>query len=113
MMAPFKRALVAFIVVCQLPFALVGNAFFIEFLSIIFPKIETLIPCRMTIKTWILEAYKERKEKLKEELQCAASMIHFSFDLWTSPNHLGLLGVVAHYVDEAGQNQSVSYVPLK
>ena len=112
-MAPFKRALVAFIVICQLPFALVGNAFFIEFLSIIFPKIETLIPCRLTIKNWILESYKERKGKLKEELQRAASMIHFSFDLWTSPNYLALLGVVAHYVDEVGQNQSVIDAPLK
>ena len=40
-------------------------------------------------------------------LQKSVSNINFSFDLWTSPNHLALLGLVAHFIDEKGQNQSM------
>lgn len=29
-------------------------------------------------------------------------MVHFSFDLWSSPNHRAFLGIVAHWVDTAG-----------
>lgn len=50
---------------------------------------------------------------MKEDLQQAVSKIHFSFDLWTSPNHLALMGVVAHYINKSGKNQSVSGVPSK
>jgi len=28
--------------------------------------------------------------------------IHFNFDLWSSPNHCALLGIVAHWVCLAG-----------
>ncbi|KJZ69845.1 hypothetical protein HIM_10773 [Hirsutella minnesotensis 3608] len=55
----------------------------------------------------LLEAFNKRKEHLKEVLARSVSKIHFSFDLWTSPNHLALLGVVAHFIDEFGQNQSI------
>jgi hypothetical protein len=60
------------------------------------------------VRKWIIKAYKDRKVELKKYLARSASKIHFSFDLWTSPNNLALLGLVAHFVDEHGQNQSVS-----
>jgi hypothetical protein len=31
-------------------------------------------------------------------IKAALSKIHVSFDLWTSPNKLAMLGVVAHYL---------------
>jgi hypothetical protein len=108
MVEPFKQALISFLVICQMPFALVCNPLFLEFLTTIFPKIERLIPGSTTVREWIEEAFKKRREKLKTYLACSSSMIHFSFDLWTSPNNLALLGLVAHFVDEFGQNQSVS-----
>jgi len=52
--------------------------------------------------------YNEYKAIKAAELQAVQGMIHFSFDLWTSPNHLALMGIVAHYIDKYGQNQSVS-----
>lgn len=58
--------------------------------------------------------FEARKEVLKKELRQSISKIHFSFDLWTSPNHLALMGtgIVAHYIDAAGVNKSVSHVYL-
>jgi hypothetical protein len=50
LMAPFKRALVAFIVICQLPFA--RQERFIDFCLSFRPKIDTWIPCYMMIKTY-------------------------------------------------------------
>lgn len=109
LMKPFKEALVAFVVICQLSFGLIVNQLFVELLKTLYPKIDKLLPSASdTIRRWIMDAFEARKEQLKAELARSQSMIHFSFDLWTSPNHLALLGVVAHYIDEYGQNRSVS-----
>ncbi|KAJ6785139.1 hypothetical protein PWT90_08159 [Aphanocladium album] len=56
-----------------------------------------------TVKSWILRQYKDQKEKVKQRIQSAKSRIHISCDLWTSPNALAILGVVAHYVTEDGK----------
>jgi hypothetical protein len=42
---------------------------------------------------------------MKIKLQAAKSKIHISCDLWTSPNSLTILGIIAHYVDEDGKLQ--------
>lgn len=55
-----------------------------------------------------MTAFEDRKVRMKEELHKAISKIHFSFNLWTSPSHLALMGVVAYYIDESRKNQSVS-----
>lgn len=36
----------------------------------------------------------------------ARSSISISFDLWTSPNCLAVLGVVAHFIDKNGQRRA-------
>lgn len=111
-MKPFRDALIAFVVICQLSFSLVINEIFVEFLRTLYPKIEQLLPfAANTIRGWVMEAFKARKAKLKECIARCKSKVHFSFDLWTSPNHLALLGVLAHYIDEYGQNQTVRFNP--
>src|SRR6266536_3876279 len=105
---PVLDALVVFIVICQLLLSLITNALFIEFLQLLYPAISDIIPkASNTICKLIVDSYKKRKEVKIKELKEVRSMIHFSFDLWTSPNHLALLGIVIHYVDNASQNQSV------
>jgi len=42
---------------------------------------------------------------MKAKIHSARSKIHVSCDLWTSPNSLAILGVIAHYVDEDGNLQ--------
>ncbi|KJZ79535.1 hypothetical protein HIM_01004 [Hirsutella minnesotensis 3608] len=106
--APFEEALIAFFVVCQIALRLVADELFVGFLRIVYPSIDKLLPgCGNTLRALVLEAFNKRKEHLKEVLARSVSKIHFSFDLWTSPNHLALLGVVAHFIDEFGQNQSL------
>jgi hypothetical protein len=106
---PFQDALVALVVICQLALSLVVNDLFSLFLTILFPKIDQLLPKHgNTIRTWIMAAFKSRKDQLIASFQRCQSNVNFSFDLWTSPNHKALLGIVAHYVDEYGVLQSVS-----
>lgn len=105
---PFQDALVYFAVLCQLSLSLVTSTIFIEFLKQLYPAIQKILPSASdTIRKLIIATYTGKKEQKIKELARAKSMIHFSFDLWTSPNHLALLGILAHYVDEYGQNQSV------
>lgn len=105
----FLDALVAFVVVCQMALTVTTNQFFVIFLKSIFPKIEDILPkCSKTLRSLVILHFEQRKEVLKGILRRSKSQIHFSFDLWTSPNHLALLGIVAHWIDEFGHNQSVS-----
>jgi tetratricopeptide (TPR) repeat protein len=42
----------------------------------------------------------KQRSYIKNELASAKSRIHISFDLWTSPNSNGLVGVVFHFLDK-------------
>lgn len=108
----FKEALIAWIVICQLSISVAVNELFIKFLELLYPSIRTVLPSASnTIRSWIMASFTFQKCRIKEKLHKVSSLIHFSFDLWTLPNHLALMGVVAHYIDESGRNQSVSNTP--
>ena len=49
------------------------------------------------------DAFETRKEKLRQDMQEAHSKIFISFDLWTSPNCLEILSVIAHFIDKTGK----------
>ena len=53
-----------------------------------------------TIKARVMTHFLEGKETVKQNLHAAVSDIHFTLDLWSSPNHLGLLGINAHFTRE-------------
>jgi hypothetical protein len=92
---------------------LVANDVFLEFLEQLYTTIRKILPqSSNTIRKYIIVAFEARKKKLKESLAKAKSKMSFSFDLWTSPNHMALLGIIAHYIDEDGKKQSVSAVSL-
>lgn len=53
-----------------------------------------------TIKIHAERLFDEGKKRLRHMLATALSDIHITCDLWTSPNHLGLLAVVGHFTGE-------------
>lgn len=55
-----------------------------------------MIPTRNIIRRWILNLYETKKASLKAKL----GQIHISCDLWTSPNSLALMAVIAHFADK-------------
>ena len=45
--------------------------------------------------------------RVKDEMSLATSLIHISFDLWTSPNSLGIVAVVAYFLNKNFKNRSL------
>ena len=63
-------------------------------------RLEGNIGTRWSVRRWILDAYKKHTKVIKAELANAQSLIHLSFDLWTSRSLLSLNGIVVHFADK-------------
>ncbi|PWI65082.1 hypothetical protein PCL_07381 [Purpureocillium lilacinum] len=59
-----------------------------------------------TIRSWVMDAFLSKKQRLREDLQRSRSRISISFDLWTSSNPYSVLGVVAMWIDTAGKRRT-------
>ena len=55
-----------------------------------------------TIRHWIINLFESFKLFIKNNLISSNRMIHFSFDLWSSPNNRAFLSIVGHWVDQNG-----------
>ena len=64
----------------------------------------TLQKSRSTIRSWIIEGYVNAQAVIKQGLS-EARIVHFTFDLWTSPNHRVFLGVVGHWIAAYGHGK--------
>jgi hypothetical protein len=74
---------------------------FRELILYIAPSLEIyLIKSGNTIRRWILWEFEKQRRYIRKELATARSRIHISFNLWTSPNSKGLVGVVFHFLDK-------------
>ena len=68
------------------------------------PEIDNwLLNSSPIIRAWTMRTYIAQQERVKREVQSALSKVHFTVDLWTSPNALAILGMIAHYTSESGQ----------
>ena len=52
------------------------------------------------------DTFLTRKEILKKDLNEARSRISVSFDVWTSPSCICIVGLVAHFINKTGKRQS-------
>jgi hypothetical protein len=88
----------------------VKNRFFRQLLKLTalgFNTISELVLTRDNIRTWIFNKFLARKADIKRQfLEELRSKIHLSFDLWTSPNSMLIMAVVAHYLDRDFVNRS-------
>jgi hypothetical protein len=50
-----------------------------------------------------MRIYNIEKLRIKTEVQSAFSKVYFTVDLWTSPNYLAIIGIIAYYITETGQ----------
>lgn len=100
---------IKFITACHLPLRLVECSEFRDLLNYINNDVDTWLPASHTsITEWVLRQFSSMKESMKSKLQSARTDIHISCDLWTSPNCLPILGVVAHYISEDGKLESTT-----
>jgi hypothetical protein len=68
------------------------------------PGVLSVLPTSsQTIREWVMRTFETQKQRLRQILQSAISRIHFTVDIWSSPNKLGILGLVAHFIDSNGE----------
>jgi hypothetical protein len=80
---------------------LAGCPEFRAFLTYLNANINVCLPSSATsIGEWVLRQFGIEKERIRRRIQSARSKVHISCDLWTAPNSLPILGVVAHYISE-------------
>jgi len=105
--AKFRQALVMFIVMCNIAFSVVESQYFQALLESCSHALKPFfVTAGNTVKKWILEEFEKKRLEIKAELVTARSRIHISFDGWSSPNGLALVGVIVHYLDKDLVNRS-------
>ena len=97
----FRYLLIRWIVTMHIALACVESDTFRAWVVYIAPGLEQyLVRTGDTIRKWILWEFAKQRRYIKNELATARSRIYMSFDLWTSPNSKGLVGVVFHFLDK-------------
>lgn len=103
-----EQLFVKWITSCNISFRMVERDEFRALLQYLNPNINTWLPAtHNTIHGWIMRTFQQEKEYTKLALQSALSSIHFTLDLWSSPNSHALLGIVSHFTDEHGKLRSL------
>src|SRR5579859_2928030 len=83
-----------------IPFSQVESMSFHKFIASIRHDAVSFIPrSGDTIRSWILARFNQACDEIKQHLAMAASNIHISCDMWSSPNNYALLGIIAHWTD--------------
>jgi hypothetical protein len=94
------KSLVRLVVSQRLPLSIVEWPSFHTFVLALNPYADqNLMPSsHTTMRTAIMREWLSEKLVLQRHLQTALSQINVSLDIWTSPNRILFLGVVAHFV---------------
>jgi hypothetical protein len=59
-----------------------------------------------TCGAWVLNQYKIEKERIQSQLHSSRYKIHITLDIWTSPNSIPILAIIAHYISEDNKLES-------
>lgn len=101
----FKTSLVRWMAHCNIAYAQIETESFRRMMLNGRPELEQAgcLPCAKTAKEWIATDFHRFRDKAAEVLACVPYNLHFTIDLWTANNGLGLNGVFAHWLDEDGK----------
>jgi hypothetical protein len=100
----FEQLYVRWIARCSVPLRMVECVEFRALLQFGNDTVDDWLPrSHNTVKGWVLRTFELEKDHIKAALLNSLSKIHISCDLWTSPNSLAILGMVAHFIAEDGQ----------
>ena len=105
----FQSLLLEWIVDQDVSLSAVEHESFRNLLTVLASDVDHFLPkSGITVQGGLLDEFDKRKLEIKERLhEDAISKVHLTFDIWTSDNHLALLGIVAHYLDgKTWRNQS-------
>lgn len=104
----FRYLLMRWIGCMHVAFSVIEHHTFRELILYICPALQPFfVKAGNTIRRWIMIEFKKQRVRVKDEMALAMSLIRISFDLWTSPNTLGIVAVVAHFLDKDLINRSL------
>ena len=83
----------------EFPFSIVEYSGFQKFVKTLNPLF--IFVTRTTIKKECMEAFREQRSALREELKNCGSRVSLTADMWTSNQRLGYLCVTCHFVDKS------------
>ena len=96
----FHEALVQLITLRNLPHRMVEWPEFQALLMTVnYTVNEILVTAHSTVSRLIDRSFVVHKEIFKQKLQQSLSKIHFTIDMWTSPNHKAFQAICVHFVD--------------
>jgi hypothetical protein len=96
-----EKLYINFLASCNQPFRLVECPAFRSLLAFLNEDVKVWLPnSANVINTWLLRQRDHEKERIQARLWSAYTRIHLSLDLWTSPNHLAILGVTATFISD-------------
>jgi hypothetical protein len=102
--AQFEVLFVRWIARRSIPLRMVECEEFRALIRLINDTSEEWLPqSHTTITEWVVRTFQSEKVRIKGSLQKSKSKIHITCDLWTSPNSLAILGLVAHFIAENGE----------
>jgi hypothetical protein len=95
-----RTRLVHWIAASHVPFSKVEDETFRQLLNEFHPSASDFVPTADTIKSSLMSKYRQKKMELSKALVASKAIIHLAYDGWTSPNRLGLLTIVGHWIDD-------------
>lgn len=99
----FKAKLYAWLIADNVAFNQLESEEFNQLLIYLNPRCQRWIPARNTASRTIASIHDRSIGVVQNNLATAVTRINLSFDLWTSGNKLALLGLCAHFINQAGQ----------
>ena len=106
---PLEYLYIRWFVTQDIPSHQVSHQYTRDFLEYVNPTANRLLPtASSTIRLHAISLLEEERHRLFYMLATALSDIHITYDLWTSPNNLGVLAIIAHFTSEKLQHQTVT-----
>jgi hypothetical protein len=94
-----EKNLLHWVVSSKQPFSVVESLDFRQIFNDI-PGVSLPFLSRHTLRQRLLQDFNQQRGILKEELMATCKTIALSLDVWTSKNHLPILGVIGHWFTE-------------
>ena len=80
---------------------------FQAFLTYLNSNVNAHLPnSHVTCGKWVLNQFEIEKDRIQLRLHSSPFKIHISLDIWTSPNCLPILGIIAHYISTDNKLES-------
>lgn len=110
----FLAILVRWIAVCHIALVIMESQFFRALVNVLNPRPEDYMwRSADRVRDAVIEDFEASKQKMKARLQQSRSVVHLSFDLWTSKNCLPFIGVYAHWLDSQDFEPKSALIALR